>query len=62
MEAATQVFAEQGLLGAIIIVMGWAYWRKDAALQVASKEMVDLAKQVTEAVIALKSFGGGNGQ
>lgn len=58
MDQAAQVFAEQGLLGAIVIALGWAYWRKDQALQVASKEMVDLAKQVTEAVIALKSFGG----
>lgn len=61
MDGITQFFVEQGLLGAIVAVLGYAYYRKDSALEEARKEMVNLAERVTEAVIALKSFGGRDG-
>lgn len=61
MDGVVQFFIEQGLLGSIVVVLAVAYWRKDAALEEARKEMVSLAQKVTEAVIALKSFGGRDG-
>ena len=54
MENITQFFIEQGLLGALLVVLGVAYYRKDQQVQTQSREMIEMAREVTRAVIAVE--------
>ena len=53
MESATETLIAAGPLGAIIVVLGVAYWRQGLALKTAQEARVEDAKLVTKTLLDL---------
>lgn len=60
-DALLQNIAEQGLLGVLLIIVGWAYYKKDKQIAQLNEEKLEMAERVFKIAETLSGLINQNG-
>jgi predicted negative regulator of RcsB-dependent stress response len=50
MEGATNIFLEYGLIGAMLVVMGWAYWQERTRANEQTEKRIEEKMQILDSL------------